>query len=168
LTFDVVVPITATSGITRMRVMNVFGTTGLTPCGAYAYGETEDYDVEIVGASGNYCVPTASSGTASGDYINSLAVNNLNVVTGASSSPYYSNYTGFGGVWQANLTTGNFYSAAIGAGSYVTEYYTMWIDYNNDGDFNDFNEELGEVASTVANQTVYIDFTVPIGTSIGE
>lgn len=167
VTFDVVVPITATSGITRMRVMNVFGTTALTPCGAYAYGETEDYDVEIVGASGNYCVPTASSGTASGDYINSLAVNNLNVVTGASSSPYYSNYTGFGGVWQANLTTGNFYSAAIGAGSYVTEYYTMWIDYNNDGDFNDFNEELGEVASTVANQTVYIDFTVPIGTSIG-
>jgi PKD repeat protein len=167
VTFNVSVPVNAPSGLTRMRVMNVYGTTGITTCGAYTFGETEDYDVEIVGASGGYCIPITNTGTGSGDFINSLNLSNINVVSGAGATPYYSDYTNFGGIWQTNLTTGNFYTAAIGAGSYVTEYYTMWIDYNNDGDFYDFNEELGEVASTIANQTLNLSFTVPVGTSIG-
>jgi hypothetical protein len=43
------VPGTALNGITRMRVRNVFNTTGIDPCISYTYGEIEDYNVTIFG-----------------------------------------------------------------------------------------------------------------------
>ena len=52
------VPVTATPGVTRMRVINVFASAGtaINPCGTYTYGETEDYNINIV-------VPPACTGT---------------------------------------------------------------------------------------------------------
>ena len=54
LTGNLVIPVTATLGTTRMRVVNVeTGAPGsITPCGTYLWGETEDYNVTIVP-----CVP---------------------------------------------------------------------------------------------------------------
>ncbi|WP_343634546.1 GEVED domain-containing protein [Fluviicola sp.] len=48
----VLVPVTATLGITRMRVINVETTviSNITPCGTYTWGETEDYFVNIAPA----------------------------------------------------------------------------------------------------------------------
>lgn len=43
-----VVPVSATLGLTRMRVVNIEGTVPTTPCGTYTWGETEDYLVNIV------------------------------------------------------------------------------------------------------------------------
>jgi hypothetical protein len=167
--FSVYVPLTATGGLTRMRVVNTYALTGITSCGAFNYGESEDYDVEIYSSIGSYCNTTYTSGTGGGDFINSLNLNNINVASGANPTPpYYSNYVGFGGIWQTNLTTGTFYTATIGAGTFVPQYYTMWIDYNNDGDFYDLNEELGEVLANTASQTVSINFIVPTGITLGD
>jgi hypothetical protein len=57
---NITVPATATVGITRMRVVNVETTvaTGVNPCGTYAWGETEDYFVNIAP------VPTCPQPTA--------------------------------------------------------------------------------------------------------
>jgi hypothetical protein len=66
------VPLTATGGITRMRVVNTYALTGITSCGAFTYGESEDYDVQIFASTGNYCATSYTSGTGSGDFINSL------------------------------------------------------------------------------------------------
>ncbi len=46
---NITVPLTATSGVTRMRVVNVeTGTPGnISACGTYTWGETEDYNVNI-------------------------------------------------------------------------------------------------------------------------
>jgi PKD repeat protein len=172
VTFDVVVPANATSGIRRMRVMNVYGTTGITPCGAYTYGESEDYDVEIVGASGGYCNPitgtSTTGGTVDGDYINQVSLGTLNNLSGPSSIyPFYTDYTGFGGSYQTSLTVNSNYNINITGGTYSPDYYAAWIDYNNDGDFYDVNEKLGEFATTLANQTLSINFTVPFGTTVG-
>ena len=41
------VPTTAKSGLTRMRVREVYNTPIILPCGEYAYGETEDYFITI-------------------------------------------------------------------------------------------------------------------------
>lgn len=50
LTATIIVPATATGGVTRMRVaMRFKNPTG--PCGAYSYGETEDYTVNIITGS---------------------------------------------------------------------------------------------------------------------
>lgn len=47
-TGSITIPLTATPGVTRMRVMNVeFGSASSLPTGTYFYGETEDYNINI-------------------------------------------------------------------------------------------------------------------------
>jgi hypothetical protein len=41
------IPVTANAGLTRMRVMCVYATSSFVPCGSYAFGEIEDYSVQI-------------------------------------------------------------------------------------------------------------------------
>ncbi|MFN5441859.1 MAG: GEVED domain-containing protein, partial [Flavobacteriia bacterium] len=50
-TATITIPMTASVGVTRMRVVNVEtgAVTSITPCGTYGYGETEDYIVNIQG-----------------------------------------------------------------------------------------------------------------------
>jgi hypothetical protein len=58
------VPVTATLGITMMRVVNVETATPATtiqPCGTYTWGETEDYLVNIVEATSPYLVAVPNS-----------------------------------------------------------------------------------------------------------
>jgi PKD repeat protein len=45
------VPVGAVTGTTMMRVREVFNKSTIDPCSAYSFGETEDYNVNIVGAS---------------------------------------------------------------------------------------------------------------------
>jgi hypothetical protein len=52
----ITIPLTANTGITRMRVVNTYALTGITSCGAFNYGESEDYDVEIYSSTGSYCL----------------------------------------------------------------------------------------------------------------
>ena len=50
-TGDIVIPLTASPGLKRMRVTLIeTGTSPITPCQTYFYGETEDYTVEIMPA----------------------------------------------------------------------------------------------------------------------
>ncbi|HEY1038876.1 MAG TPA: ELWxxDGT repeat protein [Bacteroidia bacterium] len=60
------VPATATTGSTRMRVRGVWETaTGIDPCAAYVYGETEDYSVNITAATGSAPVANFSASSTS-------------------------------------------------------------------------------------------------------
>jgi PKD repeat protein len=47
-TITFTVPLTATSGTTRMRVREVWNNSAFDPCSSYSYGETEDYNVNIL------------------------------------------------------------------------------------------------------------------------
>lgn len=170
--FTVNVPFGSATGITRMRILTAFNITALTSCGTYAYGECEDYDVNILGTSGSYCTPitgtNTTGGTIEGDFIDLVSLGSLYNYSGAGSFyPFYNDYTGFGGSYQTNLTVGNNYNVFITSGTYTPDYYAVWIDYNNDGDFYDLNEKLGEIASTAGSQTMSINFTVPFGTTVG-
>jgi hypothetical protein len=48
------IPCTATPGVTRMRVILVETIGAITPCGTYTWGETEDYDINIVNSAPVY------------------------------------------------------------------------------------------------------------------
>ncbi|MPN46146.1 hypothetical protein SDC9_193729 [bioreactor metagenome] len=50
-TGNVVIPEDAVLGNTRMRVKTVYGTTNLTPCGTFTYGQVEDYTVKITSST---------------------------------------------------------------------------------------------------------------------
>jgi len=47
-TISFTVPLTATAGTTRMRVREVWSNSNFDPCSTYSYGETEDYNVNIL------------------------------------------------------------------------------------------------------------------------
>ena len=47
------VPASALNGSTRLRVVMSYSTPNTNPCGAYAFGETEDYGVKITGGTVN-------------------------------------------------------------------------------------------------------------------
>ena len=74
-TISFTVPSDASLGITRMRVREVWNLDNIDPCDEYAYGETEDYNVNIIapcaisafnvtGSAGSYCF--GDSGVAVG------------------------------------------------------------------------------------------------------
>jgi hypothetical protein len=48
------VPASAFNGLTRFRVREVYATTNIDPCAGYTFGETEDYDITIVGGSSQF------------------------------------------------------------------------------------------------------------------
>jgi len=63
-TLSIPIPVTATIGQTRMRLVLREGTSGPPACGTYTYGETEDYGLDIQAAPP--CLITVVGGTASG------------------------------------------------------------------------------------------------------
>ncbi|MBX2971672.1 MAG: zinc-dependent metalloprotease [Flavobacteriales bacterium] len=168
VTITFTVPAGATLGNTRLRVRNVYYGSGeptpTDPCFNYAYGETEDYGITIVGTPQGLCVPSSPVGTADGDYINRVSlgsINNLN--SGGPAGPSYTNYTAS---HSTTLARGTQYTLTAQGGTYAEDHLSAWIDYDRNGTFGE-NERLGEIALTAANQTVTITFTVPAGTAIG-
>ncbi len=82
---NLVIPVTASLGVTRMRVITVETATptGITPCGTYSWGETEDYNVNITP-----CIPlTVTSQPASASAVCGNSTTFTFSVTGT--SPVY-------------------------------------------------------------------------------
>ncbi|MDZ4669016.1 MAG: BNR-repeat neuraminidase N-terminal domain-containing protein [bacterium] len=64
ITGNIIIPCTATPGLTRMRVTQIeTGTTPISSCGTYGYGETEDYAVNIVNGAPSFTNTTAVQNT---------------------------------------------------------------------------------------------------------
>ena len=161
------VPVGATLGNTRMRVRGVYHDSGepspTDPCFAYAYGETEDYGITILGPVTGYCIPTSLGGPADGDFINGVqlgTINNTN--TGGEAGPSYNDYT----AQSTALVRGDAYNLAVQGGNYQPDRYAAWIDYDQDDTF-EANEKLGEFATTATLETQNIPFTVPVGAPLG-
>jgi len=161
LTFTFTVPVGSYIGTTRMRVRCAYNSPGMDPCANYTFGETEDYSI-VISSAGGGCLPQYTTGTGAGDYINSVTLGTINYISGPSAAPYYNDYT----FYSTNLTLNAAYTATVESGAYTNNTYAIWIDYNQDGDFLDIGEKLGEQTNTSsANQDLFFNFTVP-GTAL--
>jgi len=104
----------------------------------------------------NYC---ASNGNdVSDEYIGNVSMAEINNTTGASASGYV-DYTS----QIANLTIGQSTTITITpiwTGTIYNEAYSVWIDYNKDGDFTDSGEQVYTQSNTTATP-VSGSFTVP-------
>lgn len=106
----------------------------------------------LSGGSGSYCASTATnlefawiSLVEFGDFYNT------------SGSSGYSNFT----AQSFNITRGGTVDLALSAGhggDFISDYWRIWIDYNQDGDFDDGNELVFSGSGT---GTVSGSFTVP-------
>ncbi|MFN3874939.1 MAG: GEVED domain-containing protein [Flavobacteriales bacterium] len=109
-----------------------------------------------------YCIPTYTVGTGEGDYISSVALEDISSNSaGAETPPYYEDYSFSGTSLTTRLSAGSSYTIQIT--SAWNAGVAAWMDYNQDGDFDDPGEQLGFSSTTSPNATVSLSFTVPSG-----
>ena len=110
----------------------------------------------------NYCASNGNN--VSDEYISNVTLGSINNTSGASSGGY-ADYTS----QSTNLTQGDNYSISVTptwTGTLYNEGYSVWIDYNHDGDFADAGEQVWSQAASQATP-VSGSFTIPNSTYIG-
>ena len=164
LTISFQVPLGITTGTKRMRVRCAYQGLNMDPCGNYIWSETEDYSVNIIPEINGFCTPNYAGGSAQGDYIKSVQLLNMTNVSGPSAVPYYDYFTG---AEIPELTPEINYVVNIQNGLNDYNRFAVWIDWNNDADFLDANENLGEYGSSNGFEFIQFPFSVPIDASEG-
>jgi hypothetical protein len=107
-------------------------------------------------AQAQYCTPTYSSGSTDGDYIDRVVLESIDNTTGDDGGLDYADYTSL----SADLTAGSSYDITVYNCPDWSEAIEVWIDYNQDGEFDD-DESLGcSVLSAGASSTY--TFSVPL------
>ena len=108
----------------------------------------------------NYCA--SASTNVNDEFIQRVQLNTINNPSGAQ---FYSNFTNI----STNLNKSQAYTITVTpqwTGTTYNEGYSVWIDYNKDGDFTDSGEQVWSRTPTNAS-TVSGTFTVPAGASDG-
>ena len=119
-----------------------------------AYSSTINFtttDVQL-----NYC--SSASTNVNDEYISRVQ---LNTIDNSSGAQFYSDFTGI----STTLTKGSQYTITVTptwTGQVYSEGYSVWIDYNRDGDFSDAGEQVWSQAPTTATP-VSGSFTIPSG-----
>tara|TARA_R110000850_G_scaffold271031_2_gene404882 strand:+ start:280215 stop:283850 length:3636 start_codon:yes stop_codon:yes gene_type:complete len=109
-----------------------------------------------------YC--TSQGNNVNDEYISRVQLNTINNVSGSGGG--YSDFTNI----STDLTVGDTYTVTVTptwTGTVYAEGYSVWIDYNNDGDFTDAGEQVWTRAATTASP-VSGTFTIPAGALQGQ
>ncbi|MBK9628292.1 MAG: hypothetical protein IPO56_11480 [Flavobacteriales bacterium] len=149
------VPSFAPTGYTGLRILCTTENLPVPdPCGGYASGEAEDYAVLLAPASP--CMPIHTEGTTQGDFISAFAIDGVTdgVVNTAGEFPYKAPELAF------HLAPG-VHDLSITSGEFATDNYTVWVDWNNDGDWNDGFETVGSFVSNTAFTAQSMQLNVP-------
>ena len=108
----------------------------------------------------NYC--SSESTNINDEYIGRVQ---LNTIDNTSGGQFYTDFTNI----STNLTQDQNYTITVTptwTGTIYNEGYSVWIDYNKDGDFNDAGEQVWTRSATSATP-VSGNFTVPSGSTQG-
>ena len=114
-----------------------------------------------------YCAPSYSNGCTN-SILNDFSfngdggVNEINNANSGCVTSGYSNYTNL----SASVTTQSTYSFTACKNLNYTRYLELWVDWNQDGDFEDANEQI--LNGTHSVNPCYIgSLTVPVGAASG-
>ncbi|MTI30950.1 M43 family zinc metalloprotease [Xanthovirga aplysinae] len=154
------------AGTTRMRISLKYGSAADVCEEDFNGGEVEDYTVNISGdviinPPGDYCASNGNNDNS--EWIGNVTVGDLNY--SSSNSGDRSGYSDFTSQ-RANLSAGSGVNVRLtpdfSSSSEWNESFRIWIDYNQDGDFEDAQEQTFEGTYT-ANSSVSVtgSFTVP-------
>ncbi|MCB9233524.1 MAG: T9SS type A sorting domain-containing protein [Bacteroidia bacterium] len=165
----ITIPSGTTPGLKRMRVRCAYGTVPTDPCGNNSFGETEDYNVDVVSNTQNYCTPTYSNACSSADYINNFSttggstnISNLNSGCNGNANNYiyYSTST-------VTQIAGGSFSFTVQSGSSWAQGFRIWVDWDNDGSFTGPGEDVWN-SGTSSTSAFSGTITVPTGTASGQ
>lgn len=162
------IPSTANTGITRMRIAMKYSSALTAPCGGTNFaGEIEDYTVNVLepptAAPTTYCAVKAS--TSANEWIYQVQFNTINKISDNNFAQGYTNFTNI----STSVVRGNTYTIKLTPAYSNTQYkeaWTVWIDYNKDGDFTDAGETVVTVSPGVIGQTT-ANITIPTTATIG-
>jgi len=146
------IPASATLGTTQMRVMMSYNGWAY-PCDTFQDGEVEDYTVTISEPMINYC--NSSGNNSNQEWIKKVRLKNINNLSGNDGG--YADYTNH----YTQMSQGENKTIILkpGFSGYAyREYWKVWVDWNQDGDFADWGEL--EVASS-SYGTLYKNISVP-------
>ncbi|MGG5488434.1 GEVED domain-containing protein, partial [Gaetbulibacter sp. PBL-D1] len=140
--------------------------TGLSPSTTYAFyvtaldaagnmsSQSNTVNVTTQDVQITYC--SSASSNVNDEYISRVQ---LNTIDNSSGAQFYSDFTSI----STTLTKGSQYTITVTptwTGTTYNEAYSVWIDYNRDGDFNDAGEQVWTQSPT---QTTPVSgtFTIP-------
>ena len=110
----------------------------------------------------SYCTPSYSTGCTVGDDIDDVFIGNFSdTATGCTSSPYYNVQTTDTIFIQQTVPTSVSFTS-----NYSTQYFAIWVDFNDDGDFSDSGEHLWSSPTNVWSSSVG-SITIPSTVSLG-
>lgn len=160
---DSVVTISGQSEATQYRLVSTCVNSGQT-------NSSNTVSVDMNAPTLCYCVPSFTTGNATGVYINSVQVADIDTVSGPNgmNPDYWVSY-----VNSASQTTslfkGQTYTLNVQVGSNPTDNIVgAWIDYNADGDFGDAGELMALASGLAGDSTVQMQFVVPNTSVTGE
>lgn len=142
--YEVQVATVCDTGVTLYTSSTLFSTKGCGACVDFTYCESNGADASL-------------------EWIASVAVNTLSNSSGSDNG--YGDYTGM----STDLGLGNTYTIDLApdfGGQSYDEYFTAYIDFNGDGDFDDANEQIFDAGSASAN-AVSGQFTIPATAATG-
>lgn len=109
-----------------------------------------------------YCTPSYSTGCTYGDDIDDVYIGNFSdTATGCTSSPYYNVQTSDTIFIQQTVPTSVSFTS-----NWSTQYFAVWVDFNDDGDFSDSGEHLWSSPTNAWSSTVG-SITIPSTVSLG-
>ena len=120
------------------------------------------YAVGVGGEYGTISYCNSQSSNVNDEYIGRVQLNTIDNTSGAQ---FYSNFTSI----STDLTQNSNYTitvTCIWTGTVYNEAYSVWIDYNQDGDFTDAGEQVWTQGNTTASP-VSGSFTVPATATAG-
>jgi hypothetical protein len=120
-------------------------------------GDSTTLDVLPLVKPANFCTPTITPGSGSGDFIDSVGGFGglLSNKTGANPAPYYAMYP-----TPVPVSANTFYVLDIKTGTSSGSEYALWIDYNQDSIFTP-NEKVGQVFNIAANTIFSFQVNIP-------
>ncbi|QMU26719.1 GEVED domain-containing protein [Adhaeribacter radiodurans] len=171
ITANITIPAIAALGNTRMRVRSISDVpiTSTESCTLIheGVGEAEDYTITIVEPVSAYCTPVYTIGCRNDDYINNFSFNNLvnnNTVCGSVTANGYTVYAPRD-TRTTSVNRGQSYTIQMQSGAFA-EYFGVWIDYNQDKDFDDPGEFV--YASPSTGTGVFTgNITIPATATLG-
>lgn len=147
-----------------------FSVTGLSPLTSYAASVTAEDAAGNVSGNGTTTFTTIDGSTtvycdSASTNVNDEFISNvqLNTINNTSGAQFYSDFSAI----STDLNEGETYTISVTptwTGTIYAEGYSVWIDYNNNGDFDDAGELVwSKSPSTDSNNSG--SFTIPNGTS---
>ena len=111
------------------------------------------------------CLPTYNNQCTSGDFINTVTFNTISNTGTGCTNPGTNNYADYTAI-TTNVQQNTAYTIDVQAGPSWGQYMAAFIDFNNDGDFDDANEffDVGYAAAgATASNTILIPNGIPGG-----